>query len=98
MLEPRPIARDRPLTPRQAAILSHMIRFLLENQHAPSLREIGVSMQISSTNGVHDHMLALARKGYVARTPCTPTLKILRWPDGQPFTLRATRPGEEPSP
>lgn len=87
----------RPLTPRQDAILGHIIRYLLENHHGPSIREIGATMGIASTNGVSDHLRALIRKGYVARSPSTPALKILRWPDGQPFTLRATRPGEESS-
>lgn len=57
----------RTLTDRQAEVL-HVIRESIRTRgYAPTLREIGATLGIRSTNGVNDHLRALERKGVIAR-------------------------------
>ncbi len=53
------------LTQRQAAVLDFIRGFHLDRGYAPTLREIGDQFGIRSTNGVRDHLTALARKGHL---------------------------------
>lgn len=55
------------LTKRQAQTLDLIRQSIEERGYPPTLREIGVSMGIRSTNGVNDHLRALERKGYLRR-------------------------------
>lgn len=53
------------LTRRQAQLLDVVRAYMAQHGRAPTWREIGDRMGIASTNGVHDHMKALRRKGYL---------------------------------
>ncbi|MBX3129613.1 MAG: transcriptional repressor LexA [Polyangiaceae bacterium] len=55
------------LTKRQEQTLTFIRRSIQERGYPPTLREIGESMGIKSTNGVNDHLRALERKGYLRR-------------------------------
>lgn len=55
------------LTKRQAQTLDLIRQSIEERGYPPTLREIGTSMGIRSTNGVNDHLRALERKGYLRR-------------------------------
>ncbi|HWO12958.1 MAG TPA: transcriptional repressor LexA [Polyangiaceae bacterium] len=55
------------LTKRQAQTLDFIKQSIEERGYPPTLREIGESMGIRSTNGVNDHLRALERKGYLSR-------------------------------
>lgn len=55
------------LTKRQAQTLEFIRQSIEERGYPPTLREIGESMGIRSTNGVNDHLRALERKGYLRR-------------------------------
>ncbi len=55
------------LAPRQQAILEYIASSIDQRGIAPSFREIGDALGIRSTNGVADHVKALARKGYIER-------------------------------
>lgn len=55
------------LTKRQAQTLDFIRLSIEERGYPPTLREIGESMGIRSTNGVNDHLRALERKGYLRR-------------------------------
>jgi repressor LexA len=55
------------LTKRQAQTLDFIRQSIEERGYPPTLREIGESMGIRSTNGVNDHLRALERKGYLSR-------------------------------
>lgn len=57
----------QPLTDRQQEILDFIRAWTKEHRYPPTLREIGRSMNIRSTNGVSDHLRALERKGYLLR-------------------------------
>ena len=73
------------LTDRQREILVYLVSFLRSFQRPPTLREIGQDMEIGSTNGVNDHLVALEKKGYIRREGYRArSIRILRDADGHP--------------
>ena len=56
-------------TPRQLEVLAAIVRLTDANGFPPTLRELGIAMDIRSTNGVNDHLKALQRKGLIRREP-----------------------------
>jgi hypothetical protein len=56
------------LPPRQRVVLDWIVQFITVKGYAPTMREIGNGVGISSTNGVNDHLRALERKGYITRS------------------------------
>jgi SOS-response transcriptional repressor LexA len=56
-----------PPTDRQLQALAFIASHTTENGRPPTLREIGTHMGIASTNGVNDHLKALAFKGPIER-------------------------------
>lgn len=64
---PRMKAGSRELTQKQKDILNFIISYIRTNAYPPSIREVGDHFGIKSTNGVFDHLNALARKGYIKR-------------------------------
>jgi repressor LexA len=59
--------RHGGLTPRQQQILDYLIKAIQEKGYAPSVREIGGALGLSSPSTVHQHLTALEDKGYVRR-------------------------------
>ncbi|OFX27489.1 MAG: repressor LexA [Armatimonadetes bacterium RBG_16_67_12] len=57
----------KPLTPRQHEILSHIAQSIRRTGIVPSVREIGHALGMRSPSTVHQHLSALARKGYLRR-------------------------------
>ncbi len=55
------------ITARQKEVLSFIVSAITKKGYPPTLREIGAHFDIRSTNGVNDHLKALARKGYLER-------------------------------
>lgn len=55
------------LTHRQREILEYISASIAERGFPPTLREIGEHFSIRSTNGVNDHLKALAKKGHLRR-------------------------------
>lgn len=66
------------LTDRQADVLRMVTGYLGVHGRSPTVREIGDAMGIGSTNGVSDHLKALERKGYLARSAGARGLRVLR--------------------
>jgi repressor LexA len=58
---------NKPLTPRQQEILSHIAQRIRRTGIVPSVREIGHALGMRSPSTVHQHLSALARKGYLRR-------------------------------
>lgn len=56
-----------PLTGRQRQVYEFIVDRIDCEGFAPTMREIGDHLGISSTNGVNDHLRALERKGYITR-------------------------------
>lgn len=59
------------LTDRQQEILSYIEREVRTTGVPPSIRQIGLALGISSTNGVRAHLQALEKKGYIHRSSRT---------------------------
>jgi repressor LexA len=58
-----------PLTARQAEVLGAIRGLTAARGFPPSVRELMDALGIRSTNGVTDHLRALARKGVLRLTP-----------------------------
>ncbi|PFD97871.1 LexA repressor [Bacillus cereus] len=68
----------KPLTNRQAQILTFIQEKVIENGYPPTVREIGKATGLASSSTVHGHLLHLEEKGYIQRDPSKPrTIKIL---------------------
>lgn len=59
------MAKD--LTDRQASIYRYIVGYIEENHYPPTVREIAEAFDISSTNGVSEHLRALIRKGFLVK-------------------------------
>jgi len=53
------------LTPRQQSVLDFIIDYQKENRMAPSVREIGAHLGLSSPAGIHRLLHVLEDKGYI---------------------------------
>ncbi len=58
---------SEPLTRRQHEILRHVAMRIRQTGIVPSVREIGGALGMRSPSTVHQHLAALARKGYLRR-------------------------------
>jgi hypothetical protein len=56
----------RGLTERQAEILAHIHTHVRQTGRAPTVREIGAAVGLSSSCTVQKHLQALRRKGHLA--------------------------------
>lgn len=72
------------LTDRQADVLRMVAGYLDVHGRPPTVREIGDALGIGSTNGVSDHLKALVRKGYLARSDRARGLRVLREAEPSP--------------
>lgn len=56
-----------PLTDRQRQVLEHIAASIRHSGIVPSVREIGQALGMRSPSTVHQHLMALERKGYIKR-------------------------------
>jgi len=59
----------KPLTARQREVFEFIKERIQSTSRPPTLREIGTKFEITSTNGVRSILHALAKKGYIERSP-----------------------------
>ena len=59
----------KALTSRQQEVYDFIKERISESNRPPTLREIGLKFEITSTNGVRSILGALVKKGYIARSP-----------------------------
>lgn len=64
-----PVTSKRPPSPRQVQLLDFVRAYTKARGRPPTQREIGRRLRIRSTNGVRDHLLALAKKGLIEWEP-----------------------------
>lgn len=55
------------LTKRQAGVFVYIFDYIEENHYPPTVREIADAFDIKSTNGVVEHLKALANKGFITK-------------------------------
>ncbi|PFB04996.1 LexA repressor [Bacillus anthracis] len=69
----------KPLTSRQAEILTFIQGMVIENGFPPTVREICKATGLTSSSTVHRHLMNLEEKGYIQRDPSkSRTIKILK--------------------
>ncbi len=79
--------KDRPLTPRQQAIMECIIHSVESRGFPPAVREICEAVGLSSGSTVHAHLNTLEERGYIRRDPAKPrAILILRGIDGEEYT------------
>jgi hypothetical protein len=72
------IASSRPPTPRQHQVYDLIVAGILAGC-PPTLRELAERMGIRSTNGIHEHLAALVRKGWLEHRPGERS-RLAYWP------------------
>ncbi len=83
------------LTPRQRAVLECIRASVEARGYAPSMREIGDAVGLTSPSSVKHQLAALERKGYVRRDPHRPrAMEIVQGDDAQ-VARPAPRSGED---
>ena len=67
------IEREK-MTDREQSVIEGIIRYQDEHGYAPTIRELGASVGLSSPSSVFLHLKALERKGYITRMPAVPRM------------------------
>lgn len=57
----------RPLTKKQAAVLSYVIECVEKQHRTPTIRQIGAKFKLRSTGSVRDVINALVKKGELVK-------------------------------
>jgi repressor LexA len=57
--------QQEKLTKKQSEILKYVVGYLKDHGYAPSYREVGEALGVSSTATIHEHVKNLERKGYL---------------------------------
>lgn len=65
------------LTARQREVLQAILDYRAEKGYAPSIRELGKMLGISSLRGVTVHLTALEKKGWIERESTSRSIRIL---------------------
>lgn len=65
----RPPDTRPALSPRQEDFLAFIRSYTARNGWPPTTREMGTTFGFASVNGVHCHLRALEKKGYIRREP-----------------------------
>ncbi|HET7173255.1 MAG TPA: transcriptional repressor LexA [Nocardioidaceae bacterium] len=84
------------LTPRQRRVLSVIRDSVRERGYPPSMREIGLSVGLTSTSSVAHQLRALEDKGYLRRDPNRPRAVEVLLPE--PARRRGVAPAPAPAP
>ena len=80
---PGPYTATSPITARQAEVCAVVLSFTRRHGYAPTVRELGELLGITSTNGVNDHLEVLKEK------------RLLTWTPKKSRTLRLTASGQD---
>ncbi|MGO2100894.1 transcriptional repressor LexA [Vagococcus salmoninarum] len=62
----------KPQESRQSEILKYIHSQVEDKGYPPTVREIGVAVNLSSTSTVHGHLSRLEKKGFIQRDPTKP--------------------------
>lgn len=66
------------ISPKQMEILNYIKDELLNKGYSPSVRDIGLAVNLKSTSSVHAHLETLEKNGYIRRDPTKPrTIQIV---------------------
>ncbi len=66
------------ITKKQTEILDYIKSHILNKGYPPSVRDIGLAVNLKSTSSVHSHLETLEKNGYIRRDPTKPrTIEII---------------------
>lgn len=82
------------LTDRQLEIFTLIYESARDKGFQPTIREMMPVFGIASENGIHCHLKALAKRGYLRLEREARALRILRRPDGSRFEGFQDKPTE----
>jgi repressor LexA len=84
---------DTELTGKRREILEFIADQLRERGYPPSVREIGVAVNLTSSSTVHAHLTTLQKQGYLRRDPTKPRAIEVRYDStsGAAIERRPTR-------
>lgn len=69
----------KDLTPRQREVLDIIERTVRSKGYPPSMREITAELHLASAAGIHKHIKALVRKGYLSKADyLSRSLRVVR--------------------
>ncbi len=60
------------ITKKQMEILNYLKSHILNKGYPPSVRDIGIAVNLKSTSSVHAHLETLEKNGYIRRDPTKP--------------------------
>ena len=64
--------------PKQTEILNYIKSEILNKGYSPTVRDIGLAVNLKSTSSVHAHLETLEKNGYIRRDPTKPrTIQIV---------------------
>lgn len=76
----------KAISPRQIKILDFIISEVERKGYPPSVREIGLAVDLRSSSTVHNHLYQLEKKGYIRRDPTKPrAIMILKYSDDRDY-------------
>ena len=76
------MAKRKPLTVREKQIMRYITQEINKNGYAPSVREIGAAVGLSSTATVHTYLNKLEKLGYIKKeSQKGRTLRVLKTED-----------------
>ena len=66
------------ISPKQTEILNYIKSEILNKGYSPTVRDIGLGVNLKSTSSVHAHLATLEKNGYIRRDPTKPrTIQIV---------------------
>ena len=66
------------ISPKQTEILNYIKSEILNKGYSPTVRDIGLAVNLKSTSSVHAHLETLEKNGYIRRDPTKPrTIQII---------------------
>ncbi len=66
------------ISPKQTEILNYIKSEILNKGYSPTVRDIGLAVNLKSTSSVHAHLETLEKNGYIRRDPTKPrTIQIV---------------------
>ena len=65
------------ITKKQKRVYDFIVKFINENEYAPTIREVAKGLNLSSPATVYKHIEALRNKGYLENNKNKPTYKEL---------------------
>lgn len=60
------------ITPKQQQILDYIKEEILKKGYPPTVRDIGLAVNLKSTSSVFSHLSALEKKGFIRKDPTKP--------------------------